>query len=58
MQYVKLEVAMGIRSIPVPDQAQYLARTHPVSLVNQQESVTVEGFPDQVCDADSSDQIA
>ena len=65
MQYLKLEVALGICSTPVPfhsirvpDQVQYLAHAHPVSLVNQQESVIGSDPPDQVCDADSSDQIA
>ena len=75
MQYLKsdVELEMGVRSIPfpylfhtcsipVPDQTQYVAHTHPVSLWancgNQQASVIVPHPPDQVCDPDPPDQTA
>ena len=37
-QYLKIDVALGACSMPVPDQTQYLVHTHPVSLVGTSKS--------------------
>ena len=65
MQYLKSDIELGVLSIPfhtcsipVPDQAKYLAHTHLYHCGNQQASVIVPHPPDQVRDPDPPGQTA
>ena len=62
MQYLKSDVELGVRSIPVPYPFQTKQSIwHILTLYhcgNQQASVIVPHPPDQVCDPDPPDQTA